>query len=140
MEIISALLVSLSLFFTGFMSPAEPSVEVGISTVSPAGIQGGYAVPASGCSHVHDNDCATPTIDANKELISPGNSVVISWNPDNHNFCELSANLTGDPTAIGSETVILETTTRFSIECFDGPFETAFASVQVEVTPTTFEI
>jgi hypothetical protein len=143
MEIISALLVSLSLFFTGFMSPAEPSVEVGISTVSPAGIQGGYAVPASGCSTWHSsgpNDCDSPIITANRELVPSGSTVEISWNPFNHKDCTLSSNLTGNANVAGNEDVIVENTTRYTIKCTDGPPGGAVDGVTVEVIPTTFEI
>lgn len=136
MEIISTLLVSISLFFTGFFAPAEPSVEVGISSLSPAGIDGGYAVPASGCSG--PTDCNAPVITADKTLVPPNEPVEICWNPSNHHDCKLSKNLTGNANQITCETVTIQSSTRFAIQCIDGTVQED--SVIVDVTPTMYEI
>jgi hypothetical protein len=138
MEIISALLATITIFFSGLFMPAQPSVEIGISSLSPAGIEGGYAVPASGCSDLHDNDCAAPTITTSRNLVRKGDPVEICWNPDNHISCTLSPNLSGNPNILACDTVTLQNKTQFSISCTDGlPGE---STVTVEVVPTFQEI
>ena len=54
------LLVAISVLFNTLFLPSasEPSVEIGIESVSPAGVAVGHALPASGCSDLHNNDCA----------------------------------------------------------------------------------
>jgi hypothetical protein len=138
MEIISAILIAISSFFTGYFVAPTPSVEVGISSLSPAGIDGGYAVPASGCSDLHNNDCAVPVITAETDLVRADTSVEICWNPDNHTSCTLSPNLSGNPNNIDCDDVVITNATVFSISCTDGiPGE---STVLVEVVPTIFEI
>jgi hypothetical protein len=138
METISALVMMISVFFTGFFTPDQPSVEIGISSLSPAGIAGGYAVPASGCSDLHDNDCAAPTITADAEVVRKGDSVTVCWNPDNHTSCTLSGNLTGDPNILMCDTVTVENKSIFAIACTDGLY--GESQVAVEVIPTFQEI
>jgi hypothetical protein len=138
MEILAALLIAVSTFFTGFFVTPEPSVEIGISSLSPAGVEGGFAVPASGCSDLHDNDCAVPVITAETDLVRKGETVEICWNPDNHTSCTLSPNLSGNANAIACDNPTVTNATTFSITCTDGiPGE---STVQVEVVPTVFEI
>jgi hypothetical protein len=138
MEIIAAVLIAISSFFTSFFITPTPSVEVGVSTLSPAGAEGGYAVPASGCSDLHDSDCAAPTITSETDLVRKGETVEICWNPDNHTSCSLSPNLSGNANAVACDTVAIDNATTFLISCTDGiPGE---STVLVEVVPTVFEI
>ena len=129
------------------------SVELGLSETSPRGEQGGYAMPASGCSALDPNwgngthpnppaACSTtnPTITATPGLVRYGSEVVISWNPNGHSSCFLTQNLTSltgglNPTtplnanAPGSRKDVATGQETYAIICYSG-----VTSYQAEVT------
>ncbi len=123
------------------------SVELGLSETSPRGEQGGFAMPASGCSAIppHPNTgCppgALPIITVDKPLVRYGDDVVITWNPNGYTDCLLSTNLislTGAPNPVtppigsvgGSRTDTLTGQETYTITCTGGS-----DSVTVKVLP-----
>lgn len=128
-----------TLLATNYLYTDDFSVEVGVSSLSPLGEAGGRAVPASGCSDLHDSDCNDPTITTSKTFTRIGDDVEICWNPDNHTACTLSDNLTGDPNVIACDTQNIPThgTRTFTITCTDGAF--GESSVNVNTIPVIFE-
>lgn len=134
------------------------SVELGLSETSPLGAQGGYAMPASGCSALDPNwgdgthptppaTCAStnPIITATPGLVRYGSNVTISWDPNGHSSCFLTQNvtsLTGSPNpttpvnanAPGSRIDIATGQETYAIICYSGitPYQ---ADVTVKVLP-----
>jgi hypothetical protein len=76
------------------------SVELDLSETSPRGEQGGFAMPASGCSAIppHPNDLGcpgtNPIITATPSLVRYGSQVTISWDPNGNSSCVLTQNVT----------------------------------------------
>ncbi len=124
-----------SLFGFGVANDTPPaSVELGLREVSPNGEEGGFAVPASGCSRPHPagyyHDCEEqkPDITVDKPLVRYGDQVVVSWNPKLNINCVLSENvrsLTGTPNpatapnanAVGSRIDELTGEVTYTITC-----------------------
>lgn len=77
------------------------SVELGLLEMSPNGEQGGFAIPASGCSPSNPNwhgypihDCdILPDISVDKPIVRLNDRVIVTWDPKIHQNCVLSANL-----------------------------------------------
>lgn len=77
------------------------SVEIGLYETSPRGEEGGFAMPASGCSAADPlwhgypiHDCSIlPDISTNKPIIRLGDPVTIFWDPKIHGGCLLSSNV-----------------------------------------------
>lgn len=126
MEIIAHTLTTFIVFVSGLTGinqlhlaefvPQEPqaSVEFGLQEMSPNGADGGYAMPASGCSAtnpvgnldwgdgthsdpikgVTPNTCPTvPTITVDRPIVRQGDTVKISWNVNFNKSCILSSNV-----------------------------------------------
>lgn len=115
------------------------SVELGLHETSPKGAEGGFAMPASGCSdtsHGPIHDCATiPTISVDKPIVRLGDSVTVTWNPHGHTNCSLSINLsskTPAPNANATGSLVDSPTgeTSYSIVC-DGAGNQASVTVRV---------
>lgn len=90
-------------FFGGdgdFASGLKPSVEVGISSMSPRGISGGLIIPASCPSYEHYSGECTPPPSADIKAngsdgplsIPSGTSVWISWTSANASSCSITKN------------------------------------------------
>lgn len=129
------------------VSVDQASVELGLTETSPRGAQGGFAMPASGCSAADPRwhgypitDCSImPDITTNKSIIRLGGSVIISWDPKIHQNCVLSPNVTRlntpstpDGNVAGSRTDTPTGETSYSIVC-DGAGNQD--SVTVKVLP-----
>ncbi len=118
----------------------QPSVEFGLSEVSPRGEAGGFAMPASGCSdtsHGPIHDCAlVPEINVNKSIIRLGDPVIVSWDPRSNTNCVLSDNVmalppaTPDGNVADSRSSIPSGETTYTITC-DGAGNEDSASVKV---------
>lgn len=134
------------------------SVELGLSETSPRGAEGGYAMPASGCSALDPNwgngthstppaSCAStnPIITASPSLVRYGSQTNISWNPNGHTSCFLSQNVTSltappnpsaavNANASGSRFDIMTGQETYGILCYSGadPYQ---AEVTVKVLP-----
>jgi hypothetical protein len=119
------------------------SIEVGLSEVSPRGEEGGFAMPASGCSAsdpewhggaIHDCEIR-PDSSVDKPIIRLGSPVVVTWDPRSHTNCVLSDNLmattpTPDGDVADNRTMYPTGETVFSIIC-DGVGNGDAVSVQV---------
>jgi len=81
------------------------------------------------------NVLVPPIITASKEVIRPGDSVEISWNPLTNTGCYLSSNLSSDGSIKGSEVVSLSNYAIFTITCDGG----VSSSVSVSVLPEIYE-
>ena len=133
--IVSTLVFTSSFFGLGAVAPAD-SVELGLAEMSPAGVSGGFAVPASGCSDtshgpIHDCD-GTPTIYADPPIIRVGDTATVYWDPGGLPNCVLGGNLTsaGPVTTVGSEEVSPTAETTYTITC-DGAGNEGAATVKV---------
>lgn len=140
------------------------SVELGLSETSPRGDEGGYAVPASGCSSLDplwgdgrhpDSVCPVnpgPTITAFPPIIRYGESVSITWNANNNPGCVLTSNLNSllprpvDPYAVAPNNSRVDTLTgqeTYEIRCWNrivgGVEEAVFDQVTVKVLPRVQE-
>jgi hypothetical protein len=125
-------------------SVEQPSVEFGLSEVSPKGESGGFAMPASGCSAASPewhgepvHDCAlVPEINVNKSIIRLGDPIIVSWDPRTNTNCILSNNVmvlppaTPDGNVADSRISIPTGETTYSIVC-DGAGNEDSASVKV---------
>lgn len=125
------------------MPPSQTSVEVGLYETSPRGAEGGFAMPASGCSAadprwhgtpIHDCD-VLPDISTDKPIIREGDSVTIHWDPQGHINCVLSSNLMAlspppDGNVAGSRTDTPTGETSYSIVC-GGPGNSDTVTVKI---------
>ena len=109
------------------------TVEIGLAEVSPRGVAGGFAIPASGCSYPAHGECSDPSITSSDPIVRYGEDVEICWDPGAHDSCVLSSNLTGTAAVAGCEDVAVYADTTYTISCDDGV--TAEASVQVFALP-----
>ncbi len=137
MDILISSLAAITLFVSSItgvavsteVQPLE-SVELGLSETSPLGEQGGFAMPASGCSAADPqwhggviHDCAIrPDISADQPIVRLGDPVTISWDPRTHTNCMLSSNLTSlspepDGEVAGSRELIPTGESTYSIIC-----------------------
>lgn len=114
------------------------TVEIGLAEVSPLGPDGGYAVPASGCSytgHGTVHECTGPDITADPPIVRYDGEVEICWDPGGYlSGCTLSDNLTGNGNSAACETVTLVSESTFDINC-----GTDTSSVTVLVLPQVEE-
>ncbi len=120
------------------------SVELGLREMSPNGEEGGFAIPASGCSSTdlyygdgtHPVPNATncpnniPIITAVPAIIRAGDSTLISWDPKQGLSCSLSLTVTKlngnavvNPDAIGSSSDYPTAQTKYTIRCHNGNAE-----------------
>lgn len=157
METLIHLIAPLAMFIagvTGFSSGStsavatanQQSVEFGLSEVSPRGVEGGFAMPASGCSdttHGPIHDCALyPEINVNKAIIRLGESIVVSWDPRSNTNCVLTTNVTALPPAtpngnvVGSRDATPTGETTYSISCDGNRTDSATVKVLPRIQET----
>ena len=103
------------------------SVELGLREMSPKGSEGGFAIPASGCSSGCDH-APDPVITVDKPIVRYGDSVKIHWNPKTNTGCQLSENVnvlvgglnpttTPNAMAVGSRIDLPEGESIYTITC-----------------------
>ena len=150
METIFSLITSTLIFITGLLpmqgivgvqnQSMPDSVEIGLSETSPAGPQGGFAVPASGCtdlSHGPIHQCnKLPEISSNPYVIRMGESATVTWKTNGIAGCELIGDLAAagslSTNAQGSEVVQPSSDAVYTIRCTS---DTYMDIVTVRVLP-----
>ena len=135
------------------------SVELGLKEMSPNGEEGGFAIPASGCSTADpawhgiggkDLNCPVgtggPSITIVPPVIRSGDPTTITWKPQDGNNCSLSVTITklngsngnavANPNPSVSDSSIDKPTaqTKYGISCDNGA-----VSVIVRVLPVIQE-
>src|SRR3989338_1763885 len=115
--------------FKGTNILPEKSVEVGVTSLSPKGIAGGYAIPASCPSYEHTpGECAPPAADFFGEnnqtgqqggalSINQGGSATIDWNATSATSCDGLNFSTGGATS-GTAVVSPTTDTTYTLVCY----------------------
>lgn len=138
-HIITPIIIAVSSFL-GIQQPEEvTSVELGlIEEVSPRGQEGGFAMPASGCSydysdpteehgHADLTDCSGfPIIEIDPPIVRSGEEVDVDWNVGDHTGCEITykdqvVNIPNGGSNTGTISgVVLTAETLFTLTCNDG--------------------
>lgn len=97
------------------------SAELGISELSPRGLQGGFAMPASGCSgHTHVGEiCGEPEFELDDPIIRDDEETQICWDPNGRTDCRLLGDLDarGPVTGPGCETVDPDSDATYVLVC-----------------------
>ncbi len=130
--------------FSGIDSVPLKSVEVGVMPLSPKGIAGGYAIPASCPSYEHTpGECAPPAADFFGEnnqtgqqggalSINQGGSATIDWNATSATSCDGLNFSTGGATS-GTAVVSPTTDTTYTLVCYYDPNVYSPSSLQGSV-------
>ncbi len=107
-------------------SQSPGSSELGISELSPLGLSGGLAMPASGCSgHTHAAEvCDNPGIEIEDPIIRDDEDTEICWDPAGRTDCTLLGDLDnrGPVDGPGCETVDPDSDSTYILVCGDDVF------------------
>ena len=102
-------------------SQSAGSAELGIVELSPRGVEGGFAMPASGCSaHTHTGEiCGDPEIDLEDPIIRDDETTQVCWDPNGRTDCRLLGDLEnrGPVTGPGCETVDPDSDSTYILIC-----------------------
>ncbi|MBI2618291.1 hypothetical protein HYW58_02460 [Candidatus Kaiserbacteria bacterium] len=105
----------------------ENSVEVGVATLSPLGVSGGFAIPASCPSYAHNpGECTPPTFTAtggsgsgSNIFINEGSSATLEWQGFSSSSCS-GVNFSTGGAVSGSAVVTPADTTQYTVICSNG--------------------
>jgi len=107
-------------------SQSPGSSELGISELSPRGLAGGFAMPASGCSsHTHVGEiCGDPEIELEDPIIRDDDETQLCWDPNGRTDCRLLGDLQnrGPVTGPGCETVNPNSDATYILICGNDVF------------------
>ncbi|MBI2108957.1 MAG: hypothetical protein HYT93_02120 [Parcubacteria group bacterium] len=145
--VLALLLIGWIFWGAGLTMLPQKSVEVGVTSLSPKGISGGFAIPASCPSYEHTpGECAPPALNLfgeNNETgesggaitINQGGSVTIEWNATGATSCD-GLNFSTGGAISGSVVVSPTTDTTYTVVCFYNPGTYSPSSLQSSVGVT----